>query len=101
MRAAAQKAAEVSGCSVMKLSDVLDHDRLLLVVCHDCTARIPLDPTPHALRWGANAPLERIEAGLLCPSCGSEDITLTTFSPIEGQQPAPPPQHADGPAMAK
>ena len=90
----------LAGVGVMKLSDVLDQDKLLLVVCHDCTARIPLDPAPHALRWGANAPIERVEAGLHCPSCGSEDITLKAFSPIEEQHaPAPEPVHNS--AMAK
>ncbi len=67
----------------MKLSDVLDHDRLLLVVCHDCTARTPLDPAPVALRIGVHAHIADIETDVICPACGSEDIALRTFSPID------------------
>jgi hypothetical protein len=74
----------------MKLCDVLDHDRLLLVVCEDCTGKTPLDPAPFALRFGVHAGLSEIKPEIVCPMCGSAEIRLSTFSPVERGQAATP-----------
>lgn len=70
----------------MKLRDVLDNDRLLLVACNDCHAKTPLDPSYFALRHGAQADVAALEHDLLCPSCGSGDIALRAFSPVEQRE---------------
>lgn len=66
----------------MKLGDLLDHDLLLLVTCHDCNAKTPLDPAYFALRLGANAPVSDLRHEVLCPACGSADIALGVHSPV-------------------
>ncbi len=78
----------------MRLRDLLDQDRLLLVRCFDCNAKTPLDPVSFALRLGVHAPIADIEPELVCPVCGSADITLGTHSPVEHQR-------AEQPSMAK
>ena len=66
----------------MKLGDLLDHDQLLLVTCHDCNAKTPLDSAYFALRLGANAPVSDLQHEVMCPVCGSADITLGVHSPV-------------------
>jgi Zn finger protein HypA/HybF involved in hydrogenase expression len=70
----------------MKLRDLLDHDRLLLVACEDCHAKTPLDPASFALRHGAQTDVATLIDDLLCPSCGSTEITLRAFSPVEQRE---------------
>lgn len=67
----------------MQFRDLLNNDQLLLVVCHDCTAKTPVDPTSHALRLGVDADVAAIKAETTCPACGSADISLAAFSPLE------------------
>jgi len=67
----------------MKLRDVLDNDHLLLVECDDCNAKTPLDPAYFALRLGIDAAVEDLAPALVCPVCGSADITLGVHSPVE------------------
>lgn len=69
----------------MKFREVLDTDHLLLVACHDCNARIPLDPAPIALRVGVNADIADMQPETVCPVCGSADITLGVHSPLARQ----------------
>ena len=71
---------------VMRLRDVLDNDRLLLVVCHDCNGKTPLDPAYFALRLGLDHAVEDIAPEIHCPVCGSADITLGAHSPIERRE---------------
>lgn len=66
----------------MKLRDVLDHDQLLLVACHDCNAKTPLDPAYFALRLGVHASIADLRHEVLCPVCGSAEITLGVHSPV-------------------
>lgn len=78
----------------MKLRDVLDHDRLLLVACNDCHGKTPLDPAGFALRVGVHADVADLIHDLNCPVCGSADIELGAHSPIEAhtgeaRRPAP------------
>jgi hypothetical protein len=74
----------------MKLRDLLDQDRLLLVACDDCHAKTPLDPAPFALRYGVDLRVAALTHDLRCPSCGSADIALRAFSPIEKREVAVP-----------
>lgn len=74
------------GGDVMNLRDLLDHDRLLLVVCNDCNAKTPLDPARFALRLGVQTHLADLAHELTCPVCGSADIALNAFSPIEKRE---------------
>lgn len=67
----------------MKLRDVLDHDRLLLVACHDCHAKTPLDPARYALRVGVHADISDLLHDMTCPVCGASDITLGSHSPLD------------------
>lgn len=67
----------------MQFRDLLNNDQLLLVVCHDCNARTPVDPTQHALELGVDADVAAIKAKTTCPVCGSADISLGAFSPLE------------------
>jgi hypothetical protein len=67
----------------MKLRDLLDHDQLLLVACNDCNAKTPLDPAELALRMGTQTHLADIAPDLRCPSCGSADILVGAFSPLD------------------
>ena len=71
----------------MKLRDLLDHDRLLLVACDDCHAKTPLDPAHFALRYGVHGDISALKPEIVCPSCGSHDFTLRAFSPIEPVEP--------------
>ncbi len=73
---------------IMMLRDLLDHDRLLLVVCHDCNAKTPLDPATFALRLGVHTALADLVHELACPICGSAEIALNAFSPIEKRETA-------------
>ncbi len=68
---------------LMRFRDLLNNDQLLLVVCHDCHARTPVDPTQHALKLGVDADVAAIKPDTTCPSCGSADISLGAFSPLE------------------
>lgn len=72
--------------SVMKLRDLLDHDRLLLVACDDCHAKTPLDPANFALRHGVQTDVSDLTGDMLCPSCGSAEIALRAFSPVEQRE---------------
>lgn len=74
----------------MKLRDVLNHDRLLLVSCHDCNSKTPLDPAYFALRLGVEHAVEDIAPEMLCPICGSADITLSAHSPLERHETTAP-----------
>lgn len=67
----------------MKLRDFLDNDHLLLVECDDCNAKTPLDPAYFALRLGIDATVEDLAPALVCPVCGSAEITLGVHSPVE------------------
>lgn len=67
----------------MKFRDLLNNDQLLLVVCHDCNAHTPVDPTQHALERGVDADVAAIKPETTCPACGSADISLGAFSPLE------------------
>ncbi len=75
---------------VMKLRDVLNHDRLLLVSCHDCNSKTPLDPAYFALRLGVEHTVEDIAPEMHCPICGSADITLSAHSPLERRETTAP-----------
>ena len=66
----------------MKFRDLLNNDQLLLVVCHDCNAHTPVDPTQHALERGVDADVAAIKPETTCPACGSADISLGAFSPL-------------------
>ena len=44
----------------MKFRDVLNNDHLLLVACHDCGGKTPLDPAPIALRVGVQADIAEV-----------------------------------------
>jgi hypothetical protein len=70
----------------MRLREVLDQDRLLLVACHDCTSRTPLDPASFALRLGTHTEVADLGHDVLCPVCGSADNTLGVFSPVEKRE---------------
>ncbi len=72
----------------MKLRDVLDHDRLLLVACDDCHARTPLDPVSFALRLGVDTDIADLVHDMTCPVCGSTEITLGSHSPLDTPAPA-------------
>ncbi|GEM_PF-2300471 len=67
----------------MLFRDLLNNDQLLLVVCHDCHAHTPVDPTQHALKLGVDADVAAIKPEATCPACGSADISLGAFSPLE------------------
>ena len=67
----------------MLFRDLLNNDQLLLVVCHDCHAQTPVDPTQHALKLGVDADVAAIKPDTTCPACGSADISLGAFSPLE------------------
>jgi len=79
----------IATMSGMKFRDVLDRDQLLLVACHDCGARTPLDPAPIALRLGAQADIATVAEDMTCPMCGSADVTLGVHSPIAARRGAP------------
>jgi Zn finger protein HypA/HybF involved in hydrogenase expression len=70
----------------MKLRDVLDHDRLLLVACNDCHGKTPLDPAGFALRVGAHTDVADLIHDLTCPVCGSAEIELGSHSPVEARR---------------
>lgn len=70
----------------MKFRDVLDSDHLLLVACHDCGSRTPLDPAPFALRLGVQSDIAVVAPETLCPVCGTADITLGVHSPVATRQ---------------
>ena len=70
----------------MKFRDVLNSDHLLLVACHDCGGKTPLDPTPIALRVGAQTDIAAVTPEMHCPVCGSADITLGVHSPVASRQ---------------
>jgi hypothetical protein len=73
----------------MKFRDVLDNDHLLLVACHDCGAKTPLDPAPIALRVGVQTDIAAVTPEILCPVCGSTDITLGVHSPAASREDVP------------
>ena len=77
---------ELCGSIKMKFRDVLDSDHLLLVACHDCGAKTPLDPSPIALRVGVQTDIADVTPELLCPVCGSADITLGVHSPVASRE---------------
>lgn len=85
----------VGGWLSMKLRDVLDHDRLLLVACNDCHGKTPLDPARFALRVGVHTDIADLLHELNCPVCGSADIVISSHSPLETHRPATPPPAAD------
>lgn len=70
----------------MKFRDVLDSDHLLLVACHDCGGKTPLDPAPFALELGVQADIAMVAQDTHCPVCGSADITLGVHSPIAARR---------------
>jgi len=70
----------------MKFRDVLNSDHLLLVACHDCGAKTPLDPAPIALRVGVQTDIAAVTPEMLCPVCGSSDITLGVHSPVASRE---------------
>lgn len=70
----------------MKFRDVLNSDHLLLVACHDCGGKTPLDPAPIALRLGVQTDIEAVTPELQCPVCGSADITLGVHSPVTSRE---------------
>lgn len=70
----------------MKLRDLLDQDRLLLVACNDCNGKTPLDPAAFALRLGVQTSIADLAHDLTCPVCGSADIALGAFSPLEKRE---------------
>ena len=74
---------------VMKFRDVLDSDHLLLVACHDCGGKTPLDPAPLALRLGVHTDIADVASETLCPVCGSADFTLGVHSPVAARQNEP------------
>ena len=80
------KRGELCGAITMKFRDVLNSDHLLLVACHDCGAKTPLDPSPIALRVGVQTDIADVTPELLCPVCGSADITLGVHSPVASRQ---------------
>lgn len=80
------KRGELCGSIAMKFRDVLNSDHLLLVACHDCGAKTPLDPAPIALRVGVQTDIAAVTPELLCPVCGSADITLRVHSPVASRQ---------------
>jgi hypothetical protein len=80
------KRGELCGSSAMKFRDVLNSDHLLLVACHDCGAKTPLDPAPIALRVGIQTDIAAVTPELLCPVCGSADITLGVHSPVASRE---------------
>lgn len=79
----------IATMSGIKFRDVLDRDQLLLVACHDCGARTPLDPAPIALRLGVQADIATVAEDMTCPMCGSADVTLGVHSPIAARRGAP------------
>jgi hypothetical protein len=70
----------------MKFRDVLDSDHLLLVACHDCGGKTPLDPAPIALRLGVHADITVVAPETVCPVCGSTDFTLGVHSPVAAKR---------------
>ncbi len=80
------KRGELCGAITMKFRDVLNSDHLLLVACHDCGAKTPLDPAPIALRMGVHTEIAAVTPELLCPVCGSADITLGVHSPVASRE---------------
>jgi hypothetical protein len=66
----------------MKFRDVLNSDQLLLVACHECGGKTPLDPSPIALRVGVQTDIDAVTGEMHCPLCGSADITLGAHSPV-------------------
>jgi Zn finger protein HypA/HybF involved in hydrogenase expression len=74
---------------VMKFRDVLDSDQLLLVACHDCGGKTPLDPAPLALRLGVHTDIADVAHEMLCPVCGSADFTLGVHSPVPARKSEP------------
>jgi hypothetical protein len=73
----------------MKFRDVLDSANLLLVACHDCGGKTPLDPAPIALRLGAQTDIAVVKPEMHCPVCGSADIALGVHSPIASREDLP------------
>jgi len=67
----------------MQFRDLLNNDQLLLVICHDCGAKTPVDPTQHALELGVDAEVAAIKPEMTCAVCGSTDLSLGAFSPLE------------------
>lgn len=67
----------------MNFRDLLNNDQLILVACHDCDGRTPMDPAPLALDLGVATDVAVLKPGLNCPVCGSSDVTLAAFSPLE------------------
>jgi hypothetical protein len=72
----------------MKLRDLLNNDRLILVVCDDCGGRTPVDPAQHALRVGVDTAVADLKADMTCPVCGSAEISLASYSPLMREAPA-------------
>ncbi len=66
----------------MNFRDLLDNDQLILVACHDCGGKTPIDPAPIALDLGVATNVAVLKPGLHCPVCGSADLTLGVFSPL-------------------
>lgn len=67
----------------MNFRDLLDNDQLILIACHDCNGKTPIDPAPLALDLGVATNVAVLKPDLHCPVCGSADITLAAFSPLE------------------
>jgi len=83
------KRGVLCGFDPMKFRDVLNSDHLLLVACHDCGGKTPLDPAPIALRVGVQADIAEVSPELHCPVCGSADITLGVHSPVASRKGLP------------
>lgn len=83
------KRGVLCGFDPMKFRDVLNSDHLLLVACHDCGGKTPLDPAPIALRVGVQADIAEVTPELHCPVCGSADITLGVHSPVASREGLP------------
>ena len=77
------------GSGGMKFRDVLNSDHLLLVACHDCGGKTPLDPAPIALRVGVQTDIAAVTPEIHCPVCGSTDITLGVHSPVASREGVP------------
>lgn len=67
----------------MNFRDLLNNDQLILVACHDCGGKTPIDPAPIALDLGVATNVAVLKPDLHCPVCGSAEVTLSAFSPLE------------------
>jgi hypothetical protein len=67
----------------MNFRDLLDNDQLILIACHDCGGRTPIDPAPIALDLGIATNVAVLKPDLQCPVCASTDLTLAAFSPLQ------------------